>query len=35
MTLRTNFSAELHQLQSEILALGSMVEKAIDRSVEP
>src|SRR5688572_22850205 len=34
MTLRTNFSAELHQLQSEVLALGSMVDKAIGRSVD-
>jgi len=34
MTLRSTFAAELHQLQSEILALGSMVEKAIYRSME-
>ena len=34
MTLRTTFSAELHQLESEVLALGSMVDKAIGRSVD-
>jgi phosphate transport system protein len=34
MTLRTNFTAELQHLQTEILALGSMVDKAIGRSVD-
>ncbi|MFN0073164.1 MAG: phosphate signaling complex protein PhoU [Chloroflexota bacterium] len=34
MTLRSTFTAELHQLQSEILAMGSMVDKAIGRSVD-
>ncbi len=34
MTLRRNFTAELQHLQSEILALGSMVDKAIGRSVD-
>jgi phosphate transport system protein len=34
MTLRATFSAELHHVQSEILALGSMVDKAIGRSVD-
>jgi phosphate transport system protein len=34
MALRTNFDAELHELQNEVLALGSMVNKAIERSVD-
>ena len=34
MTLRTYFTAELQHLQTEILALGSMVDKAIGRSVD-
>jgi phosphate transport system protein len=34
MALRTNFDAELHELQNEVLALSSMVNKAIERSVD-
>ena len=31
---RESFDRHLHELQDEVLALGSMVEKAIDRSME-
>ena len=31
---RTNFDRHLHELQDEVLTLGSMVEKAIYRSME-
>ncbi|MEA3298420.1 MAG: PhoU domain-containing protein, partial [Chloroflexota bacterium] len=31
---RESFDRHLHQLQDEVLALGSMVEKAIARSME-
>jgi phosphate transport system protein len=34
MEIRKDFHSKLKEIQNEILAMGSMVEKAIDRSVE-